>query len=264
MPVVTGHPGGCRREAPNLTIQTADYLHAALRSYAEARRHSGFMQPQAATLTDAQMLALADCFSQTPRLAGGPADASAEELARGREIAVNDIPERGVASCLICHERGADEPDKGLFFPSLFGRSETFLRRQLDLLAAGSRGATGIFNPMHAEAHGVSQADRDAVAAWLAAQVPTKVAQVDPATVPVSSEIKERTVKVCATRHEADLAGRRDGNAQKLPLQTAPYFSKQTSQRPEGRDGARPDPCRDRKPFRRIRCHASLGAPERA
>ncbi len=211
-------------EAPNLTIQTADYLHAALRSYAEARRHSGFMQPQAATLTDAQMVALADYFSQVPRSAGGPTAASAETLARGREIATNGIPDRGVASCLSCHERGADEPDKGLFFPSLFGQSETYLRRQLDLLAAGSRGATGIYNPMHAEAHGMSQDDRDAVAAWLAAQVPTKVASVRQDAVPVSAEIQEMTVKVCATCHEVGLSGSKDGNAPNLTLQTAPYL----------------------------------------
>lgn len=211
-------------EAPNLTIQTADYLHAALRSYAEARRHSGFMQPQAATLTDAQMLALAEYFSQTPRSAGGPASASAETLARGREIAMNGIPDRGVASCLSCHERGADEPDKGLFFPSLFGQSETFLRRQLDLLSAGSRGATGIYNPMHAEAHGMSEADRDAVAAWLAAQAPTKVAALAATPVPVSAQIQDLTGKVCAKCHEADLAGSRDGNAPNLTLQTAPYL----------------------------------------
>ncbi|MFN5999535.1 MAG: c-type cytochrome [Paracoccaceae bacterium] len=211
-------------EAPNLTIQTAEYLHAALRSYAEARRHSGFMQPQAATLTDAQMVALADYFSQTPRSAGGPASASAETLARGREIAMNGIPDKGVAGCLSCHERGADEPDKGLFFPSLFGQSETYLRRQLDLLAAGSRGATGIYNPMHAEAHGMSQADRDAVAAWLSAQVPTKVASLGQEAVPVSAKIQEMTVKVCATCHEADLAGSKDGHAPNLTLQTAPYL----------------------------------------
>lgn len=211
-------------EAPNLTIQTADYLHAALRSYAEARRHSGFMQPQAATLTDAQMVALADYFSQTPRSAGGPAAASDETLARGREIAMNGIPDRGFASCLSCHERGADDPDKGLFFPSLFGQSETFLRRQLDLLAAGSRGATGIYNPMHAEAHGMSQADRDAVAAWLAAQVPTKVASLSLDAMPVSADIQEMTVKVCATCHEAGLSGSTDGHTPNLTLQTAPYL----------------------------------------
>jgi cytochrome c553 len=211
-------------EAPNLTIQTADYLHAALRSYAEARRHSGFMQPQAATLTDAQMAALAGYFSQTPRSAGGPADASAEVLARGREIAVNGIPDRNVAGCLTCHERGADEPEKDLYFPSLFGQSETFLRRQLDLLAAGSRGATGIYNPMHAEAHGMSQGDRNAVAAWLAAQVPTKVAALDATPVPVSVEIKDLTGKVCAKCHEAGLIGSPDGDAPNLTLQTAPYL----------------------------------------
>lgn len=211
-------------EAPNLTIQTADYLHAALRSYAEARRHSGFMQPQAATLTDAQMVALAEYFSQVPRSAGGPAGASPEALARGRDIAMNGIPDRGVAGCLTCHERGADEPEKGLFFPSLFGQSETYLRRQLDLLGAGSRGATGIYNPMHAEAHGMSQADRDAVAAWLAAQVPTKVATADQSAAPVSAQIKEMTAKVCASCHEADLSGSKDGHVPNLTLQTSPYL----------------------------------------
>ncbi len=211
-------------EAPNLTIQTADYLHAALRSYAEARRHSGFMQPQAATLTDAQMVALADHFSQVPRSAGGLTSASIETLARGREIALNGIPDQGVAGCLTCHERGAEEPHKGLFFPALFGQSETYLRRQLDLLAAGSRGATGIYNPMHAEAHGMSQADRDAVAAWLSAQVPTKVANVSKGVVPISAEVQEMAVKVCATCHEPDLTGSKDGHAPNLTLQTAPYL----------------------------------------
>jgi cytochrome c553 len=83
------------------------------------------MQPQAATLSDDQMAALAAYFSQTPRSAGGAATASPEVQERGREIAVNGIADRNVAGYLTCHERGADEPDKGLFFPSLFGQSET-------------------------------------------------------------------------------------------------------------------------------------------
>jgi cytochrome c553 len=209
-------------DAPNLTIQSADYLLAALRSYAEARRHSGFMQPQAATLSDDQMAALAAYFSQTPRLAGGPATASPEVLERGHEIAVNGIADRNVAGCLTCHERGADEPDKGLFFPSLFGQSETYLRRQLDVFAAGTRGTTGIYNPMHAEAHGMSEADRDAVAAWLSVQVPTQVASLTPDEPAVLAGTKELTERVCATCHAVGLDGSPDGAAPNLTLQTTP------------------------------------------
>lgn len=211
-------------EAPNLTIQSPDYLHAALKSYAEARRHSGFMQPQAAALSDAQMAELASYFSRVPRSAGGPATRDPAVLERGREIAEKGIPERNVAACLNCHERGGDKPEQGLFFPSLYGQSEPFLRHQLDLFAKGNRGTTGIYNPMHAEAHGMTKADRDAVAAWLAAQPPVRVAELLPqeaTPVAVPAQVEAR----CVTCHGADLAGDASGRVPNLTLQTAPYLN---------------------------------------
>jgi cytochrome c553 len=211
-------------EAPNLTIQSPDYLHAALKSYAEARRHSGFMQPQAAALSDAQMGELADYFTRVPRSAGGPVTRDPAVLERGREIAEKGIPELNVAACLDCHERGGDKPEQGLFIPSLYGQSGPFLRHQLDLFAKGNRGTTGIYNPMHAEAHGMTKADRDAVAAWLAAQPPVRVAGLLPQEampVAVPAQVEAR----CVTCHGADLAGDASGRVPNLTLQTAPYLN---------------------------------------
>lgn len=125
---------------------------------------------------------------------------------------------------------------------------------------------------MHAEAHGMSEADRDAVAAWLAAQAPTKVAALAATPVPVSAQIQDLTGKVCAKCHEADLAGSRDGNAPNLTLQTAPYLFEtlHAFHLNKRHNGQMVDMARNLTPaeieslFRLHRCHASLGAPARA
>ncbi len=213
-------------EAPNLTIQSPEYLHASLQAYATGQRHSGFMQPQAATLTDDQMSALADYFTQTPRASGVTGAASDELLAQGRDIALNGIPERNVPACLSCHERGADNPDNGLYFPTLYGQSETYLKRQLAAFATGNRGETGIYNPMHAEAHGLTPQDMEAVSAYLAAQIPTTQAAVLPAAIEDTAltQTKALIAETCVTCHGANLAGNTTGNVPNLTLQTAPYL----------------------------------------
>jgi cytochrome c553 len=77
---------------------------------------------------------------------------------------------------------------------------------------------------MHAEAHGISEADRDAVAAWLSAQVPTQVASLTPDEPTVLAGTKELTERVCATCHAVCLDGSPDGAAPNLTLQTTPYI----------------------------------------
>ncbi|MCU0906333.1 MAG: c-type cytochrome [Rhodobacteraceae bacterium] len=212
-------------QAPNLTIQTPEYIAAALRAYAEARRHSGFMQPQAAALSPDQITALAAYLAAVPRPADGPARIDAAVLARGQEIAVNGLPQARVAACLDCHERGADVPERGLFVPSLYGQSEAFLRNQLDVFARGGRGSTGIYNPMHAEAHGLAPADRDAVAAWLSAQAPTRAAGLLPtATGTPAPAVADPVRGLCMTCHGPDLVGDAQGDVPNLTLQTAPYL----------------------------------------
>ncbi len=212
-------------EAPNLTIQTPDYIHASLQAYSTGERHSGFMQPQAIALSDDQMQALSTYFTRTPRASGSAVSASNDVLSRGREIATAGIPDRHVVACLSCHERDADEPENGLYFPSLFGQSEVYLNRQMAAFAAGNRGVTGVFNPMNAEAHGLTSEETAAVSAWLAAQVPT--AQVNAMPVSASAEdvaqAQDMIERNCASCHGRDLAGMSEHEAPNLTLQTAPY-----------------------------------------
>jgi cytochrome c553 len=124
---------------PKLAGQKRDYLVAALEAYALNRRHSGIMGPIAASLEPGTRRALAAYYAELP--AGAPpGEADPSRVARGRTIALEGVPKRGIPSCIDCHGPGAER--RNPLYPNLSGQYRDFLVLQLELFREGRRGGS--------------------------------------------------------------------------------------------------------------------------
>ena len=91
-------------EAPNLTIQDAPYLQAALEAYTQGSRKSGFMQNIASQLSEAQIAALSRYYAGLPTQANAPHPADPILIKRGETIALQGLPASATPACASCHE----------------------------------------------------------------------------------------------------------------------------------------------------------------
>lgn len=160
----SGRDGGA---IPNIAILRADYIRKALTDYANGKRHSGFMQPVATQLDDRQIAQLANYYSAQPHHRSDSATASADLLARGRQIATVGIPARGLGGCADCHDitKAAAKA-----FPAIDGQHRLYLADRLRQFRTRPEKAGG--NPMIAITHRLGDGDIDAVAAFYAARPP--------------------------------------------------------------------------------------------
>lgn len=202
-----GRPGGM---APNLTLQSPEYLQKALQAYATGTRPSGIMQSVAAALSDDDMARLAQRYGDRMlRTAGGaPADgpagapATAQDAAQasaptsappaapasapaaagtalGASIATQGLAARDVPACINCHgAAGAYQAAAKLpgFYPRLDGQNREYLAQQLRLFRADRRGGREASDPMSAIAHNLSDDEIAALTAYYAARMPDLVA----------------------------------------------------------------------------------------
>jgi cytochrome c553 len=148
---------------PRLRGQSKPYLERALRDYASGLRQSGVMQPIAAALDIGEMKALADYYAQLPTSGSdaGSLSPSAEAIARGRDIAVNGVPEGSVPPCLVCHGEKTSP-----FFPQLHGQFAPYIVEQIRLWQRGLRGNTGYGAIMAAIASRLDEQQAKDVAAY--------------------------------------------------------------------------------------------------
>jgi cytochrome c553 len=168
---VDGSGAATGGEAPNLTIQTADYLQAALNAYTNGARKSGYMQNFAAQLSGAQVAALAHYYAGLPVKTSGTAAADPALIKRGETIATQGIPDYAIPACETCHEStGAGITHA----PHIAGQSATYLRRQLGAMGRGGRGSTEWWNPMPAVAHNLGANDIAALATYYSNLKPVK------------------------------------------------------------------------------------------
>ncbi len=116
-----GENGAGTGGGPRLDIQTPAYIAASLRAYRDGSRPSGTMMAAASRLSDEQIAELAQHYGRDTSVEG-PATAG---TAAG--IAARGIPDRDIAACDSCHEKG--RPD----FPRLRGQERDYLARQLQL-----------------------------------------------------------------------------------------------------------------------------------
>jgi len=127
---------------PKLAGQKREYLQKALQAYAENRRHSGIMEPIAASLGADDWRDLAAYYSNLPAEPSRPGVRSAapSSVARGEEIASRGISDRGVPSCMDCHGPGPHR--RNAAYPNLAGQYADFLVLQLELFKHGHRGGS--------------------------------------------------------------------------------------------------------------------------
>jgi cytochrome c553 len=149
---------------PRLSLQTEDYLYAALRAYARGERHSGIMQPIAAGLDDRTMRRLARYYAGRAKMAAAPPAVPPQLRDRGERIARRGIPEQGVPACIACH--GPKEAPRSPLYPRLAGQYAGYLALQLDLLKSGRRGGTAYVHVMRTIAERLTAEQIRAVAAY--------------------------------------------------------------------------------------------------
>ncbi len=231
-------------EAPNLTIQDAAYLQAALEAYTRGSRKSGFMQNVAAQLSDAQIAALAHYYAGLPVKTAPSPPADPALLKRGAMIAAEGIRERAIPACANCHETDGGNISGA---PHIAGQSATFLRRQLGAMGRGNRGSTLPWNPMPAVAHDLGQNDVAAVAAYYSSLQPARASgggqQAPKAALPGGAFGGDaRVAKAifdtqCIKCHVNGGRGDLEGNYPNLTLQATSYVAQSLN---EFRTGVRP------------------------
>jgi len=133
---------------PKLARQTPKYLVASLQAYARRERHSGIMGPIAARLTQDEIEELARYYANLPPQRSVSATSSnTEAIARGREIALQGIPQRRVPACIECH--GPRAGPRNPIYPDLTGQYSEYLLLQLELFSQQRRGGTPYAHLMH-------------------------------------------------------------------------------------------------------------------
>ncbi len=123
---------------PGLAGQSATYLRNALEAYARGERHSGIMQPIAASLGIEALDELAGYFASLPPAPATHRDPAAIE--RGEAIAQHGIPSQRVPSCVDCH--GPDPAPRNAAYPLHAGQHADYLVLQLELFKGGRRGGS--------------------------------------------------------------------------------------------------------------------------
>jgi cytochrome c553 len=145
---------------PRLDIQSPAYLAAALSAYRDGERTSGTMRTVAHGLDDAAIAELAARYGRRTAAVGAGTGG-----ARGAEIALRGIPDRKIPACEECHGAAA-RPD----WPRLAGQDRAYIARQLRLFVTLGASRGGPHAEIMAEAaHGLDEADIDAVADWYGA-----------------------------------------------------------------------------------------------
>lgn len=163
-----GADGGGRGDGavPRLAGQSEAYLLGTLQAYANGKRHSGIMQPVAAGLEPQVMNELAKHFSGLP--VSVPAVAAAPEaLARGKALAERGLPARGIPSCVHCH--GPKRSPRNPMYPGIAGQHARYLKQQLELFSAGTRGGSEYLHVMHSVVQRLTPEHMQALADYYAA-----------------------------------------------------------------------------------------------
>jgi cytochrome c553 len=112
-------------------------------------------------LTDAQIAGLAEYFSSQKPIANAAADA--QQMAAGKVIFENGVPEKEAAPCMACHGPSA----QGMAtFPRLAGQHQDYLVKQLHVFQE-TEGRPG--TPMKQITHLLSDQEMEAVASYLQA-----------------------------------------------------------------------------------------------
>lgn len=149
---------------PRIAGQKPAYLAAALHAYARSERHSGIMQPVAASLDAALIDELAQYYAKLKLASGELPMARSANFERGRAIAMRGIPEKKVPPCAECHGPGSHP--RNPFYPNLAGQDADYLITQLQLFKSNQRGGSRYAHLMRHVAPYLSDAQMRDVAAY--------------------------------------------------------------------------------------------------
>jgi len=149
---------------PNLAAQTRDYLDLTLKAFRDRTRAEpdarAYMWSIANSLSDETIADVAEYYASLPP-APPSTDASAAEIAEGKEIYDNGIADANVPACGLCH----GPMGEGLAaFPRLSGQHPAYLVSQLQVYRSGER-ENAIMN---ANVANMTDEQMRAVAAYLA------------------------------------------------------------------------------------------------
>ena len=132
---------------PKLAGQRPDYLAASLAAFAKGERHSGIMEPVAASLGTDEMREIADYYARLPPGgAAAVAPAHDSDVEAGRRIATDGVPGRLIPACRDCHGPGARVNPN---YPRLAGQYPEYLETQLSIFKKKHRGGTPYHTLMH-------------------------------------------------------------------------------------------------------------------
>lgn len=153
-----GAHGLGRREGafPRLAGQRAQYLKETMQAYAKGERFSGIMQPIAARLDASELRDAVVWYATRP-------PAPAPQL--GAEVKIEELLERRVPLCTVCHGDAAAHPS----FPRLTGQYPVYLEQQLTLFREQQRGGGPYLELMQTVAHWLRAEEVPKLARFVAA-----------------------------------------------------------------------------------------------
>ena len=154
---------------PRIAGKPAAYLYQQLLGFRDGRRSHATMAGLLAHQTDAYLREMAEHFAalDLPHNPPPAVNATAAELARGRQLALQGDTARQLPACTACHGQALNGSRQAV--PGLLGLPRDYLIGQLGAWQTGSRRALAP-DCMADISRRLAPADASAVAAWLAAQ----------------------------------------------------------------------------------------------
>ncbi len=135
--------------APKLAGQQPAYLEASLEAYTRGDRHSGIMEPIAASLSREEIREVAQYYGRLalPQVTSQGPPTSELAIRRGAMIAMEGVPKARIPVCAQCH--GPSDNPRNLSYPTLAGQYADYLVFQLKLFADERRGGSEFAPLMH-------------------------------------------------------------------------------------------------------------------
>lgn len=150
---------------PKLAGLTTAYIESSLKAYRSGARPSGFMEPFAHGLSDADIKKFASSFGTRAREPNGE-KVDEKRIEEGARIADPTKNMRGDIACMSCHTR--TNPKAFADIPDLAGQPQWYLANQLKLFRARTRSGTPNSNIMARIAKDLSDKDIASLSAYFA------------------------------------------------------------------------------------------------
>ena len=158
---------------PRLPGLDAEYIAKQIRDYRSGARNNAIMQANLSSLSEQQIVDVAAYYAGLPTPVMSAKPVPEEKRALGEKLATQGDWSRHLPACERCHGPGSAGVDAN--FPGIAGQHATYIRQQLEAWRQGAR-ANDPLDIMSAVAERLTEAEIDAVAAYLAAQ-PVKPTQ---------------------------------------------------------------------------------------